>query len=583
MPHRVRKVAWQEGKPQSMIFFLKKHFSTARRFFVNRTLSLVQRHGLRDKFLIAALALGFLSGIQGFTWGHFDCLNLDKMAFQNIFRKDHLPFQPANYLKPPFYTYLNHFAARIPAMVATTPLFWKESHARYAIFSQIRLWLGRTLNLLMFAACTVAIFILARRYFSLNAARCAALLFATSAGFLPYQIFLTTDLAVTFMMLASFLFAVKIVKNPSMSISVAAGLLAGLAAATKYNGLAVAVALPIAHLMACRTGNPFLAALNRKSAWICGLCVPAGFILGNPYAIFDWSKFKTDFLYNYTVTPVYNGATSGTGYKLFFNAFYEILGMPGTYLVGIAAVIGFFVILINMRKTNAWQLWILAFAVFSLYAYKIGEFPRMETRFVLPATPFALIMASAGFVPLLRLKLAFFPIVAAILAYNIACSWWTGRLFAEDPRNYVTEFAKNNLQNGGIVEWSRSNPKLEDLPVKLTLHQIRTGLERAAMFDKMFANDPAMHAAVKKNETQVTPEWFSIESRKARNTDYVIWCTIDLEGIVQKHYEALFDESSGYKVVYDAKSPQLPSWVYPNHTEFTRNRTTIWEKISAQQ
>lgn len=131
------------------------------------------------------------------------------------------------------------------------------------------------------------------------------------------------------------------------------------------------------------------------------------------------------------------------------------------------------------------------------------------------------------------------------------------------------------------MEWSKSNPKLEALPVKLTIHQIHTGLERSAMFDKMFADNPDIHAMVKTKEVQVTPEWFSVKSRKSRNTDYIIWSTIDLEGIVRHHYEALFDESSGYRVAYDAHSPKQPDWVYPKRTEFTRNRTTIWEKIPA--
>jgi hypothetical protein len=561
---------------------LKEKFQTFRVTIAESCRSLIQKHGLRDKFLIAALALGFLSGAQGFNWGHYGCLNLDKMAFQNIFSRERLPFQPSSYVKPPFYTYLNHFVARIPAMTISSVFFWKKSHERYGIFLRVRLWIARTVNLLMFAGCTTAIFILIRRYFSLQSARVSALLFATSAGFVPYQIFLTTDLAVVFMMMASFLFAVKIINNPSMSNSVTAGLLAGLACATKYNGLAVAIALPLAHLMACRDGNPFLAALKRKSAWICGLCVPLGFVLGNPYALFDWSRFKADFIYNYTVTPVYSGATSGTGYDKFFQSFFEIYGVPASYLLLAAALIGLVVLFLpRLRSAGAWHLWVLAAAVFALYTYKIGAFPRMETRFVLPAAPFALILASLGFVPLLRAKILFIPILALILSYNVACSWWTGRLFIEDPRNYVPEFARKNLQNGGIVEWSKSNPKLEALPVKPTRHQIKTGLERAAMFDKMFADDAEMHAEVKKKEVQVTPDWFSVESRKARNTDFVIWCTIDLEGIVRHHYEALFDESSGYRVVYDAHSPKQPDWVYPKRTEFTRNRTTIWEKIPA--
>jgi len=542
---------------------------------------LVKIHGLRDKILILSLLLGFFTGVQGFTWGRYDCLNLDKMAFQSLFDKNRLPFQPARYVKPPFYTYLNHFVARIPAMTVSSLFFWKKSHERYEIFLLVRTWIARALNLLMFAACITGIFIMIRKYYSLGSARVAALLFATSAGFVPYQIFLTTDLAVIFMMLASFLFALKILNNPGMGNSIAAGLLAGLATATKYNGLAVAIALPLAHLLACRSGNPLIEAIKRKSAWVCGVCVPFGFLLGNPYTIFDWQKFRADFLYNYAVTPVYNGATSGNGYRRFFESFYEIFGIPGTLFLGVALVLGLGFVLLSLKTSKAWQLWILAGAVFALYTYKIGAFPRIETRFVLPAAPFLLIMASAGFVVLLKTRFLSMPILALILAYNLSCCWWTGRLFANDPRNYVPVFAKEKLQNGGIVEWSKSNPKLEALPVKLQIHQIQTGLERAAMFDKMFADNPEIHSMVKAKEVQITPDWFSVESRKARHTDYVIWSTIDVEGIVRPHYEALFDESSGYRVIYDAQSPKQPDWVYPKRTEFTRNRTTIWEKIPA--
>jgi len=48
------------------------------------------------------------------------------------------------------------------------------------------------------------------------------------------------------------------------------------------------------------------------------------------------------------------------------------------------------------------------------------------------------------------------------------------------------------------------------------------------------------------------------------------------------HYQDLFNESSGYKVIYDEKSPQQPNWVYPKYTEFTRNRTTIWKRLASQ-
>ena len=541
--------------------------------------SFIQRFELNDRWLILALVLGLILGVQGFTWGRYDCLNKDKMAFQNIFAKNRLPFQPSRYVKPPFYTYACHFAARVPAMTISSLFFWKKSPERYAIFLKIRLWLARTLNLCMFACCTIAIFIIAREFFSKSAARVAALLFATSAGFIPYQIFLTTDLAVVFMMLASFLYALKIINNPSIFNSMMAGLLAGFATATKYNGLAVAIALPLAHILAGHSGNLLFKAIRRPSAWICGICVPLGFILGNPYCLLDWHQFKKDFLYNYTVTPVYNGATSGTGYGKFFESFYEIYGLPASIIIFISCIIGFLAIILNSKKTQVWKVWILSFAVLAFYTYKIGSFPRMETRFVLPAAPFLLLLASAGFVQLLKVKHLFLPIVVALVVYNLICGYFIGQIFINDPRNYVSTFTDQRLQHGGIVEWSKSLPKLEGLPEKLKIYEIEGGLERTAMFQRMFAENAEILDTVNKKESQRTPDWFSVENRKLRNPDYVMWCSIELEDIVKNHYEALFKESSGYRVIYDATTKEIPSWVYPQRTEFTRNRTTIWEKI----
>ena len=42
---------------------------------------------LRDGWLAVALLLGIALGVQGFTWGTYDCLNLDRMALKNVMGK----------------------------------------------------------------------------------------------------------------------------------------------------------------------------------------------------------------------------------------------------------------------------------------------------------------------------------------------------------------------------------------------------------------------------------------------------------------------------------------------------------------
>ena len=541
----------------------------------------LRRGGWFDKWLLTALAIGVILGAQGFTWGRYDCLNLDRMALRNVTLK-RLPFlHPDHFLKPPFYTYLNHFIARVPAEAVSKNMVWLDMGQRKQVFLLMRMGLARSLNLAIFAASVLLVFALARQGFGLPPARMAALLLATSAGFVPYQIFLTTDMALVFMMLASFACAVKIVDNPGMGISVAAGLLAGLAAATKYNGLLVAAALPAAHLLASR-GNPFLACLRRPAAWVCGLCVPLGFLLGNPYAVLDWPTFSSDFVYNYKTTPVYNGATEGHSYAAFFKAFGEIFGWPGTWLV-VAGVLAGAIYLVGPNRKHARQLWFLAAVVFIPYAWNFGSFPRIETRFVLPLAPFALLMASAGYAILLRAKWVTVPVVAAVLAYNLACGWWVGIMFRKDPRMEVLELAKTQVNAQDAVEVSRSIPQIQDLPGKnLKVIRIPNAIGISANFSKIFARDEQIQGSMSRWQTKEGPEWFTAGARRERNPDWIFWSSIDLEPANQNEYEALYKGGSGYQVIYDKTSPTFPWWTYPHRTEFLRNRVTVWKKASAQ-
>ena len=541
------------------------------------------RWGVLDRWLLLAVVLGFAMGVQGFGWGRYDCLNVDAMAFRNIFSKSRPPMHPGEFLKPPFYTYVNHFAARLPATALSGAVFWKDKKERNELYFQLRLLLARSLNLALFAGTVAAVFAVVRMYFGTASARVAALLFATSAGFVCYQIFLTTDLALVFMMMASFACSCVIARNPAMGISVAAGLLAGLASATKYNGLSVAVALPLAHLMGSR-GNPVLACLKRPAAWVCGLAVPVGFLIGNPYAVLDWPKFHSDFYYNYTTTPVYGGQTTGTGYAAFFQTIPEILGWPATAIVICGLAAGLAGLVLNRRRNDAWKLSLLALAVFALYTWKIGEFPRMTTRFVLPMTPFVLILAAAGFGLLSRAKWISLPLLAAAVVYNLACGWWVGELFRKDPRMRMLDVVREQIVGGSVVEVSKSIPSISLMPDRdIRMVKMPGAIERGAQFDKMFADNPEMQKLSGKWKSKEGPEWFTKESRDKRGSGWIIWSSNDVEKIVSAEYRALFDPASGFEVVFDGASPVRPRWAYPHQPDFIVNRATVWKKIPSPQ
>jgi len=566
---------------QKAKIFLSEVFQKARSgFFV-----FLKKHGLLDPFLAFALFAGFCLGLQGLTWGRYDCMNLDKMAFRQVLSKDRPLLHPGGFLKPPFYTYATHFLAKVPAQTFASNLFFLDKETRWELYLRLRLSLARVLNMLLFASTTLFLFGMIRSFFGVFSARTASLLWATSAGLLPFQIFLTTDLPVVFMMLAAFVFAVQIAREPTMRASVLAGLLTGLAAATKYNGLVVAVALPVAQLMGSR-GNPFWASFKRPAAWVCGLVVPVGFILGNPYSVLDWKGFWQDFRYNYVTAPVYGGEDPTLyGYRRFFELFGEIFGLPGCLLLLVGVVFGAVVIWRGRKEGDAWKLWLLALAVFVVYTGKMGAFPRVETRFVLPVAAFLLLLAAPGFFVFSRVKVLFVPVFGLLLVYNIGCGIVVGGLFRNDPRMRAMQILMEAPEQKMRVELSRSLQSIRYYPwkeIKVDVHPL--GIERSENFSKLFSGEEGVEASVKRIEQKETKEWYSFESRAQRNPDWIAWTTGELEEIVKPYHEALFSGGSGYELVYDAASDPIPWWAYPSGADFMKGRTSVWrrERVSGE-
>jgi 4-amino-4-deoxy-L-arabinose transferase-like glycosyltransferase len=134
----------------------------------------------------------------------------------------------------------------------------------------------------MFLGTIALTFAISRNAYGLFAARIIALLFATSAGFIAYDHFLSTDSPLLFWMMLSLFFAQRISASEKISNYVLAGFLAGISTATKYTGLAVGIAIVVAHLTKIDHWRELF--FSRRLA--IGLAmVPIGFFTGNPYAL----------------------------------------------------------------------------------------------------------------------------------------------------------------------------------------------------------------------------------------------------------------------------------------------------------
>lgn len=527
---------------------------------------------LRHQWLTVALLLAIALSLIGANWGRVEDWNMDQVAARNL-QPNGLP---KSYLKPPLHTYLNRYIVVKPAEWAVAA-FRAHEKLRYPLI----LWGTRLLTIALFCGSVVLIYLLCLISCGPRSAALISLLTATSAGLLVFNHYGTADSPLLFWMLGSFAFAVRAALSKKLRDAFLAGLLAGLATADKYNGLGVAAAIPVA-LLVYRGWKP----LFGIQSWIALLAIPLGFFLGNPGALFDREKFVQDFLYNLYTTPVYAGEIHKTGYLSFLKSFQDLIGVPASMLLIAGAVASLYLLLKKRLSRRELALMAAAGAVFVFYFITIGKFPRMETRFVLPVIPFALLFAAPACERINWRRPMPTAVIILLLTYNVACSIHMGLRFLSDPRMDAQLFAMRTFPSGAVVEgtycpnWNR----LPGLDVTNTYLDCPTGHQER--FAKIFGDN----AVIKKGNTEHSDplEKFTVASLKERNPDYVVFNSqlkhITSDPQVLKYFSDLESGRSGYDIVFNGQALPRPKfrWNYPKNIDFLVDQMVVLKRSAPQ-
>jgi hypothetical protein len=525
-----------------------------------------------EKPLLVCLLCAFGLSLPGLNWGVNECWNVDQMGHLKL--KNF--YMPEHYLKPPLHTYMNHLLVLGPFKQIMGGWFHIPKENQW----QALLLGSRLLTLAMFCGFLSSLYYAVRLASSKSAAFVVCLILSTSAGILVFNRYLTADAPLLFWMGMSFAFAIRAALTGSIGNAVAAGLLAGLAGADKYNGLAAAAAIPA--MLVVAQGWRFV---KTPAPWLAGLAVPVGFVIGNPGCILDNKRFVEDFLYNSITTPVYDGSTLGTGYLKFLLCFPEIIGWPATIALvmllvaaGVNAIGGGF-------SRAEWTLAAGAAAVFVLYFGVMGKFPRMGTRFVLPSVPFVLMLA----VPVLRQIdwRRVFPsaILSLVLLYNVYSSIDVGFRFVGDPRMKALTWVSTNVPPGAILENSYAPDWRRIAGKKYRVQVMPTATGRASLFAKIFPANQSIRTGVERFETKYHQTTFTAEGLKSRNPDYVAFSEQVFQwsgdNDAQRFYAMLDREELGYSKIFEKRS--RPPWplTYPRHIDFMVDRMLIFQRATA--
>jgi hypothetical protein len=509
----------------------------------------------------------------------------------DICREGQLPFQPLNYFKPAFHTYFTYFLSRAPIEIIGKIFDLPDKQ----VLTAILIW-SRLITAFLFAGTVIVSFMILQKHFGLLAARVTAVLLGTSAGFIAFAHLLTVDIPVVFWMMVAFLYSTRIASSGRWIDYLLAGLFTGVATGTKYNGLAVGISIVIAHLL-----------LLERITWrrllfdiklIAGLSmVIIGFVVTNPFVIIDWSKFRGDFIYNYIVTPVYSGVMEGRNYIDFFVRFTEFFGYP-VLCVTIAGVIYSSYRLFS-KKTEVIERRgiILLASVFAIYYLFFGNFPRLPTRFVMPAAVIWLMMAAPLWPKLRQMPFVAGGLLIALVGYNAVSSAFVGKRFTDDPRMGAVVWIRTNIPAGSSIERSIYTPSLwfvwGDLLLEVETSPFISG--RTRLFADVLRDqkriEPALQLQAEEEARKIL--WYSPEALQKRSPDYLLIGSLyygrflgskslkkNYYPELTEYFQNLIKGNSDYTVIYDHSTENPPWWLYPREIDFLANRQIILKRRS---
>jgi hypothetical protein len=505
--------------------------------------------------------------------------------------------RPADYMKPPFHTYLNHVLVVWPITGAMKIAQLPPEKMKIGNFAKL---IGsRLLTIALYLGTIALAYSFSRRSYGRFSAAIIALAFATSAGFVTNAHFLTVDMPLLFWMLAALWAALRLASAPTTRNYAIAGFLTGLAIATKYNGAAVGIALVAAHFLATRGTGLRKIILSRELGIGLGM-VLLGFYFGCPTAPYEPKKFWHDFIYNYTVTPRYAGQPDRANYLGALGRIPEVVGIPGAILIAGLAILS--CVLIAKRRDlsdAATRGFIVSSAVFLIYLLKIGTFPRTETRYVLPAIPFLILMIGPALQIFERRKWAL-ALLLPVLIYNCVCSYLVGKRFNDDPRLKAQLWMVKNVPSGSVIESSGTSPHWSRLP-NFDGHEINLGRlddpipraqditdlrlphmpGRVELFRKVFPE--WVQPLVAEKEGHPDEELFTASALRKRNPNYIAIYSLDYKvpsETVRRYYGDLLAGKFPYAIAFDGETPPPPAWIYPRTIDFLQGRITILQRKS---
>jgi len=351
--------------------------------------------GSRARIILALiLALAIATRLAGISFGLPHLYHVDEARFAKIsityFSGD---LNPHFFHVPSLHTYAVagiwgvYYLGEKMAGRFTSPAQFMEAFEEDATLHVI---LARLLSVLLSVGTILTVFYLGKLMYNPRVGALASLVLVFSPVHNKISHYMVPDVPMVFFLVISFLFIWFIYVRGDTRFYILAGLFAGLATATKYGGQMLFLPLFLAHLFYVLDNKKPIRSIVFSHKLILSVAFfLGGFLIGCPYSVLDFPKFWNDFKWQsqHLLQEGHYGSSTAQPAWLFYLRYgmAENIGKIAQYFV-----YGGVLLALVRRKRKDLILIVLPLVLFAL----IGSWKSMAARYLLPLTPFLVVIAA---------------------------------------------------------------------------------------------------------------------------------------------------------------------------------------------
>ncbi len=440
--------------------------------------------------LLAVLASGFALRWTGMGWGLPFAYQPEESSIYLRWAMEfalHGQWNPHYFQNPSLLIYLLGVEFTGIFAVARVLQFGQDPGDLYMVFrgeQDLFYGLARLNSVLLGTATLLVVYLIGRRLWNERAGLVAAALLAVNFLHVRNSQYAVNDVPSTFFLVLSFYFALRLAEDGRWRHYLLAGLMAGLAASTKYNAGMVVVSIAAAHWVHYR--KPSLAARPHALAKLVasGVVSLGGFVVGTPYSVLDFPLFQQGFTEQLSM-----GQAPWSGQSMDPTGWQFVLGIvQGAGVVAaLLAILGAAALLVRHRQA---AILLLSFAL--PYFLFMSAMNLFFVRWVVPAMPFVALLGAFAVEEFLRARsrrTASWTAVALVVLALLQPAVFSGRLDwllrQTDTREEANRWAEREIAPGSKVAVEAfSLLDQESLAFRATLQQRDIELVwRATMHD----------------------------------------------------------------------------------------------------